>query len=280
MSLLHGCRHNYVLSYSNVASWKGQESQCDILMSAGGWNVISIKQVVQKDYNHNLQSKSNSLDYSTVFYFDVDLPANKISNSFKDYLHWKFLLWTCVFCKLNIPSFVPKICRTIFGENIRCITFKYFCTKIFFELVNIFGTGCGTICCVVVWCHYCVAGPGLIWLVSRKFYLVTWRHCGQESAVQCGPQYKIFYFLISVRGPGSQIALLSLSGSVVWLSLSPAARLRRGCQDAVDTIVVASQDLGIIDISSVWVYSVKYSARWVENVFLPTLNYKYILHQH
>ena len=34
------------------------------------------------------------------------------------------------------------------------------------------------------------------------------------------------------------------------------------------------------DISSVWVYSVKYSARWVENVFFPTLNYKYILHQH
>ena len=33
-------------------------------------------------------------------------------------------------------------------------------------------------------------------------------------------------------------------------------------------------------ISSVWVYSVKYSARWVENVFFPTLNYKYILHQH
>ena len=29
------------------------------------------------------------------------------------------------------------------------------------------------------------------------------------------------------------------------------------------------------DISSVWVYSVKYSARWVENVFFPTLNYKY-----
>ena len=128
---------------------------------------------------------------------------------------------------------MPKICRTIFGENIRCIKFRYFCTKIFFELVNIFGTGCGTICCVVVWCHYCVAGPGLIWLVSRKFYLVTWRHCGQESAVQCGPQYKIFYFLISVRGPGSQIALLSLSLEVLfdWVCLQlrgsgEAARLR------------------------------------------------------
>ena len=128
---------------------------------------------------------------------------------------------------------MPKICRTIFGENIRCITFRYFCTKIFFELVNIFGTGCGTICCVVVWCHYCVAGPGLIWLVSRKFYLVTWRHCGQESAVQCGPQYKIFYFLISVPGPGSQIALLSLSLEVLfdWVCLQlrgsgEAARLR------------------------------------------------------
>ena len=36
----------------------------------------------------------------------------------------------------------------------------------------------------------------------------------------------------------------------------------------------------VMDISSVWVYSVKYSARWVENVFFPTLNYKYILHQH
>ena len=148
------------------------------------------------------------------------------------YLHWKFLLWTCVFCKLNIPSFVPKICRTIFGENIRCITFRYFCTKIFFELVNIFGTGCGTICCVVVWCHYCVAGPGLIWLVSRKFYLVTWRHCGQESAVQCGPQYKIFYFLISVRGPGSQIALpLSLWKCCLIESVSSCAAQARlpGC---------------------------------------------------
>ena len=29
-----------------------------------------------------------------------------------------------------------------------------------------------------------------------------------------------------------------------------------------------------VDISSVWVYSVKYSARWVENVLFPTLNYK------
>ena len=36
----------------------------------------------------------------------------------------------------------------------------------------------------------------------------------------------------------------------------------------------------ISDISSVWVYPVKYSARWVENVFFPTLNYKYILLQH
>ena len=179
MSLLHGCRHNYVLSYSNVASWKGQESQCDILMSAGGWNVISIKQVVQKDYNHNLQSKSNSLDYSTVFYFDVDLPANKISNSFKDYLSTLKIPVINVCHVLQIKyTIICANCRTIFGENIHCITFRYFCTKIFFELVNIFGTGCGTICCVVVWCHYCVAGPGLIWLVSRKFYLVTWRHCG------------------------------------------------------------------------------------------------------
>ena len=38
--------------------------------------------------------------------------------------------------------------------------------------------------------------------------------------------------------------------------------------------------LRIADISLVWVYSVKYSSRWVENVFFPTLNYKYILHQH
>ena len=148
------------------------------------------------------------------------------------YLHWKFLLWTCVFCKLNIPSFVPKNCRTIFGEKIHCITFRYFCTEIFFELVNIFGTGCGTICCVVVWCHYCVAGPGLIWLVSRKFYLVTWRHCGQESAVQRRPQYKIFYFLISVRGPGSQIALpLSLWKCCLIESVSSCAAQARlpGC---------------------------------------------------
>ena len=28
------------------------------------------------------------------------------------------------------------------------ITFRYFWSKIFFELVSIFGTGCGTICCV------------------------------------------------------------------------------------------------------------------------------------
>ena len=34
------------------------------------------------------------------------------------------------------------------------------------------------------------------------------------------------------------------------------------------------------DASSVCLYSAKYSARWVENVFFPTLNYKYILHQH
>ena len=112
MSLLHGCRHNYVLSYSNVASWKGQESQCDILMSAGGWNVISIKQVVQKDYNHNLQSKSNSLDYSTVFYFDVDLPANKISNSFKDYLS-----------TLKIP--VMNVCHVLEIKNI----YHHLCQK-------------------------------------------------------------------------------------------------------------------------------------------------------
>ena len=36
----------------------------------------------------------------------------------------------------------------------------------------------------------------------------------------------------------------------------------------------------VSDISSVWVYSVKYSARWVETVFFLTLNYKYILLQH
>ena len=133
MSLLHGCRHNYVLSYSNVASWKGQESQCDILMSAGGWNVISIKQVVQKDYNHNLQSKSNSLDYSTVFYFDVDLPANKISNSFKDYLSTLKIPVINVCHVLQIKyTIICANCRTIFGENIHCITFRYFRTKIFF----------------------------------------------------------------------------------------------------------------------------------------------------
>ena len=150
-------------------------------------------------------------------------------------------------CSVNVLSFLPKNGRKFLGKIFSVfITFRYFWTKIFFELVNIFRTGCGTICCVVVWCHYCVAGPGLIWLVSRKFYLVTWRHCGQESAVQCRPQYKIFYFLISVPGSGSQLALLSLSGSVVWLSLSPAARLRRGCQAAVDTRVVASQDLDLI----------------------------------
>ena len=134
MSLPRGCRPNYVLSYSNVASWKGQESQCDILMSAGGWNVISIKQVVQKDYNHNLQSKSNSLDYSTVFYFDVDLPANKISNSFKDYLHWKFLLWTCVmFCKYII-IFAKKWSHNFWGKyslyvlHLDIFGLKYFLT--------------------------------------------------------------------------------------------------------------------------------------------------------
>ena len=38
--------------------------------------------------------------------------------------------------------------------------------------------------------------------------------------------------------------------------------------------------LVIVDISSVWVYSVKYSARWVENVFFPTFNYEYVLLQH
>ena len=47
-----------------------------------------------------------------------------------------------------------------------------------------------------------------------------------------------------------------------------------------DTDTTSSDIVWIRDISSVWVYSVKYSARWVENVFLPTLNYKYILHQH
>ena len=107
------------------------------------------------------------------------------------YIHWKFLLRTCVmFCKciIIIKKMVTKYLGKIFSVF---ITFRYFWTKIFFDLVNIFRTGCGTICCVVVWCHYCVAGPGLIWLVSRKFYLVTWRHCGQESAVQCRPQYKI-----------------------------------------------------------------------------------------
>ena len=137
-----------------------------------------------------------------------------------------------MFCKLNICTIICANCRTIFGENIHCITFRYFCTKIFFELVNIFGTGCGTICCVVVWCHYCVAGPGLIWLVSRKFYLVTWRHCGQESVVQCGPQYKIFYFLISAPGPGSQIALpLSLWKCCLIESVSSCAAQARlpGC---------------------------------------------------
>ena len=36
----------------------------------------------------------------------------------------------------------------------------------------------------------------------------------------------------------------------------------------------------IYDISSLRVYSVKYSARWVENVFFPTLNYEYVLLQH
>ena len=36
----------------------------------------------------------------------------------------------------------------------------------------------------------------------------------------------------------------------------------------------------IPDASSVCLYSAKYSARWVENVFFPTLNYKYILLQH
>ena len=36
----------------------------------------------------------------------------------------------------------------------------------------------------------------------------------------------------------------------------------------------------LVDASSVWLYSAKYSARWVENVFFRTLNYKYILLQH
>ena len=48
----------------------------------------------------------------------------------------------------------------------------------------------------------------------------------------------------------------------------------------IRTTQLFGQEQYDLDISSVWVYSVKYSARWVENVFFPTLNYKYILHQH
>ena len=44
--------------------------------------------------------------------------------------------------------------------------------------------------------------------------------------------------------------------------------------------MIRSRWCAIKDISSVWVYAVKYYARWVENVFFPTLNYKYILLQH
>ena len=45
-------------------------------------------------------------------------------------------------------------------------------------------------------------------------------------------------------------------------------------------ISTTNKILKITDISSVWVYAVKYSARWVETVFFLTLNYKYILLQH
>ena len=43
--------------------------------------------------------------------------------------------------------------------------------------------------------------------------------------------------------------------------------------------IVRADHRELCDASSVCLFSAKYSARWVENVFFPTLNYKYILLQ-